>query len=249
MDYKITADGTKTLYSSKYNQTFHSTKAGALSESLYKHIIPAFSIVQNSKDNLNILDICFGLGYNTFSTIYFCKKNNINTKINFFTPELDGELIETLRNFEYPREFNNIRNIIDKLFVNKYYHDEQFTIELFIGDARGYIKNLNVLVDIVYQDAFSSDVNQELWSQEYFRDIKDKLAQNAIITTYSIATPVRLSMYENGLNIYQYQAMEKSKSTIATNFKIYNENFQYIDMERKKINNPTAQAIYDSLEE
>ena len=66
----LTEDGSYTLYSKKYEQHFHSVKAGAVNESLSKHVIPAlnFSKNDNSKE-LNILDICFGIGYNTFSTI------------------------------------------------------------------------------------------------------------------------------------------------------------------------------------
>ena len=42
-------------------------------------------------------------------------------------------------------------------------------IEVFIGDARKYIKSLKPnSFDIVFQDAFSSDVNFELWTKEYF---------------------------------------------------------------------------------
>ncbi|MFW2582201.1 hypothetical protein ACN5OZ_11490, partial [Aliarcobacter butzleri] len=65
-----TLDGSNTLFSTKYNQHFHNTEDGAINEALSKHIIPTFFYHQNKKE-LNILDICFGIGYNTFSTIYY----------------------------------------------------------------------------------------------------------------------------------------------------------------------------------
>ena len=79
----ITKDGSYTLYSNKFNQHYHSIKEGALNESLHKHVIPAFNHHIN-KNELNILDICFGLGYNTLATIYYVKHNNLNTKINIY---------------------------------------------------------------------------------------------------------------------------------------------------------------------
>ena len=91
-----TNDGSHTLFSLKYNQHFHNTEDGGFSEALHKHIIPAFSHSYNKKE-LNILDICFGLGYNTFATIYYILKNNLDIKLNIYSPELDFDLIKSLK--------------------------------------------------------------------------------------------------------------------------------------------------------
>jgi len=248
MDYKITNDGSKTLFSSQYNQTFHSMQDGALSEALHKHIIPAFTLLNEAKE-LNILDICFGLGYNTLGTIYYILKNNLNIKVNFFSPEFDEKLVKSLKDFDYPKEFDEIKHIIKVLSLDKFYQDDKFKIEIYIGDARKYIKNLTS-IDIVYQDAFSSDTNKELWTKEYFSDIEKTLSKKALITTYSIATPVRMSLYENNLYIYEYQSIIKKRSTIATNFQMMqidnNIQLKYIDMERKKLHSPNAIALTDN---
>ena len=238
-----TVDGSNTLYSKKYNQNFHSIKDGALNESLQKHIIPAFKLLQNT-NHINILDICFGIGYNTFATIYYCLKNNIKTKISFYSPEFDEKLISSLKNFNFPKEFDNIKHIINEVSKNKYYKDEQFEINIYIGDARAYIKTLNN-IDIVYQDAFSSDVNKELWTQEYFANIKAILCSNAIITTYSIATPIRLSISNNSMYIYEHILTNKRKATMASTYKIDKHFLKYIDMNKKLINNPSAKALRD----
>lgn len=246
MELKQTQDGSNTLYSNQYKQHFHSCRDGALSEALTKHVIPAFSFlnqnIQNSK--LNILDICFGLGYNTFATIYYIKKLNLKTQVCFYSPELDNELIKRLNNFQYPKEFDSIKNIIRAISHEGFYEDSQFKIEIFIGDARTYIPRLKN-IDIIYQDAFSSDVNKELWTKEYFKDIKHLMSANSLITTYSIATPVRLSMYENKLNIYEYNPTGKRKTTIATNFEIIDERLKFIDMIKKMQNNLNATALSD----
>jgi len=238
-----TIDGSNTLYSKKYNQNFHSIVDGALNESLSKHVIPTFKLLKN-KDKLNILDICFGIGYNTFSTIYYCLKNNIKTKITFYSPELDENLINSLKEFSYPKEFDIIKHIINEVSINKYYKDEQFEINIKIQDARKYIKTLNN-INIVYQDAFSSDVNKELWTKEYFSDIKSILNLQSLISTYSIATPIRLSMSFNNLNIYQHILPNNRKATIASNYNIENDFFKYIDMDKKLLNNPSAKALSD----
>lgn len=237
-----TNDGSNTLFSTKYNQHFHDVKTGAIKESLVKHVIPAFDFHKKAK-MLKILDICYGLGYNTLSTIYYLRKNHLDIKLEIYSPELDLELIKSLENFAYPKEFDDLKNIIKALSTTLKYEDDKLKIGLFIGDAREYIKNLKD-IDIVYQDAFSSEVNKELWSVEYFKDIYNCCSQNAIVTTYSIATNVRLSLFEAGFEIYEINPSGKRKQSIALKKK-QDVEAKYIDMNLKKQRNKEAKAIYD----
>ena len=241
INYISTNDGSNTLYSVKFKQHFHNIKDGALNESLYKHIIPALEHHKDTKQ-LNILDICFGLGYNTFSTLYYIKKNNLDIKVNIYSPEFDRELMDSLSNFKYPKEFKEFKQIIDEISKNLTYKSDNINIEIFNGDAREYIKKLSN-IDIVYQDAFSSDVNKLLWTKEYFSDIYNILNKDSIITTYSIATPIRLAMYESGFNIYEYQSNYTNKGTLA--FKIKQDEYKFVDMELKKQRNKQAKALSD----
>ena len=67
--------------------------------------------------------------------------------------------------------------------------------------------------------------------------------KDSIMSTYSIATPVRLSMYEAGYYIYEYAPI-KRKSSLC--FKTSQEKIgKFIDMELKKQRNKKAKAIYD----
>lgn len=237
-----TNDNSNTLYSSKYKQHFHDIKTGAIKESLIKHIIPSFNFHKEKKE-LKILDICFGLGYNTFATINYILENNLDKKVEIFSPELDAKLIESLKEFEFPKEFKKISYIIKQLLETKKYEDENFKIELFLGDAREYIKTLKDL-DIVYQDAFSSEVNKELWTVEYFQELYKATNETAIVTTYSIASNVRLSLYNAGFEIYQQRPTEQKKQTLAIKQKKQFD-AKYIDMKLKQIRNKELKAIYD----
>ena len=241
----LTSDGTYTLYSKEFNQNYHSQKEGALNESLSKHIIPALTYHKEKKE-LNILDICFGLGYNTLATLYYIKQNNLDIKVNIFSPEFDKELLLSLGDFNYPDEFKEFKNIIEILSKEFKYKDDKINIEIFNGDAREYLTNLKN-IDIVYQDAFSSDVNRFLWTQEYFKQIKFILNDDAIITTYSIATPIRLSIYNNDLTIYEYKPESSNRITIALNKKEIHKDikYKYIDMELKQQRNKIAKALKD----
>jgi tRNA U34 5-methylaminomethyl-2-thiouridine-forming methyltransferase MnmC len=236
-----TKDGSHTLFSTNYNQHYHNVDDGAIQEALYKHVIPALSFHAN-KTQLRILDICFGLGYNTFATLYYILENRLNIQVAIYSPELDEKLIQSLQNFTYPKEFEPLAPIIESLLTHHSYEDKQFKIELFIGNAREYVKELSN-IDIVYQDAFSSEVNRELWSVEYFNDIYALCNETAIVTTYAIATPIRLSMFEAGFEIYEHIP---TKRKITLGFKQKQSTIgKFIDMELKKQRNPTAKAIND----
>lgn len=235
-------DGTNTLFSKEFNEPYHSTKDGALHESLEKHVKPALTLHKN-KCSLTILDICFGLGYNTFATIYYIKKYNLKTKVHILSPEFDEELIRSLSSFEYPDEFDTIKEIIKAVSENLFYEDEQFKIEILLGDARQTVPQIEEKIDVIYQDAFSPAHNPLLWTREFFEDMAKLCNDDAILTTYSTAAAIRLALYENGFLIFVYYGEMTRYSTIASRKML--DDLEYIDMELKKVRNPTARSFRD----
>jgi tRNA U34 5-methylaminomethyl-2-thiouridine-forming methyltransferase MnmC len=235
-------DGTHTLFSKEFDEPYHSTKDGALHESLEKHVKPALSFTQK-KEKITILDICLGLGYNTFATLYYVKKNNLPVKLHIISPEFDEGLVRSLKDFDYPPEFDTIKPVIEAISNDLCYEDEQFKIEVLIGDARECIPQIKEKIDIVYQDAFSPVHNPLLWTQEHFKNVRNVCCDDALLTTYSTAAAVRLGLYENGFNIFVHRAEMMSYSTVAS-LKML-EGLEYIDMELKKVRNPTAKSMRD----
>jgi len=237
----ITEDGSATLFSKEFDEPYHSTKDGALHESLQKHVLPALSF-HKAKKEVKILDICFGLGYNVLATLYYIKKNNLPTKVHIISPEFDKSLINSLSTFKYPQEFNELKEIITKLSQNFYYEDEQFKIEILLGDARETIPHIKEKFDIIYQDAFSPQHNPLLWTREYFADIRAICCDDAILTTYSTAIATRMGLYENGFKIFIYYGKKTRYSTLASPIML---DSKYIDMELKKSRNLEACSMRD----
>ena len=235
-------DGTNTLYSKEFDEPYHSTKDGALHESLEKHVKPALALTKN-KTKLTILDICFGLGYNTFATLFYIKKHKLSTKVHILSPEFDEGLVRSLDTFDYPPEFENIKHIIKAISQDLYYEDEQFKIEILLGDARKSIPQIKEKIDVVYQDAFSPAHNPLLWTTEYFKDVRAICKEDAILTTYSTAAAIRLGLYENGFYIFVHRAEMMRYSTVAS-LKML-EDMEYIDMELKKVRNSEARSMRD----
>lgn len=85
---KFTNDGSVGLYSEQIGDIYHSIY-GALSEAYEKFIFPAnLDEFLNTHDEIKILDLCYGLGYNSksFLNFYF----NIYSKKNNFIPHLNN---------------------------------------------------------------------------------------------------------------------------------------------------------------
>ena len=239
---KLSEDGSYTAYSKEYDEHYHSTKDGALSESLYKHIIPAYHLTQD-KETLHILDICYGLGFNTLATILYYKEYAPQKKLFIYSPELDASLVQSLQSFNYPKEFEALRELITTLSREQKYEAEGFAVELFLGDAREYVKKFTKHFDIVYQDAFSPSANPALWTKEYFRDIKNAMREDGVLTTYSTALKTRLALYENGFDVYLNRGDKFRNATVASRKPL--EGYEKVDMEHKMSCNPNVQPLSD----
>ena len=241
---KLSEDGSYTAYSKEYDEHYHSTKDGALRESLAKHVIPAFKYIQN-RDEINILDICFGLGFNTLATLYYVKQNNIKAKINIYSPELDSDLVNSLKKFTYPKEFDEFKEIIISLIDDGIYEDKNWSVRIYLGNAREYIKKFKKdKFDIIYQDAFSPSSNPILWTKEYFNDLANIIKKDGIITSYSVAFKTRLALYENGFNVYLYNVKDVRDSTLASLSEL--RDVQKVDMEHKISCNVDVKALSDN---
>lgn len=238
----LSEDGSYTAYSKEYEEHYHSTKDGALFESLVKHVKPAFKTQQN-KNEITILDICYGLGFNTLATLLYHQQNSLTSKLNIYSPELDSSLVKSLKSFDYPKEFDPFRKIIDAVVENGFYEDDNLYIEVFLGDAREYIKRFDKKFDIVYQDAFSPSSNPVLWTKEYFSDIQKCIKNDGVLTTYSIALATRLALYENGFNIYLNSGEGFRKATLASLGEL--EEYELVNMQHKISCNPDAKSLRD----
>ena len=91
----FTADGSTGLYNSDFNDIYHSA-TGALTEAYEKFIYPINFDMLNKKNEIKILDICYGIGYNSKSFLNyildkkFLKNNFSDNKTSFATIYTDN---------------------------------------------------------------------------------------------------------------------------------------------------------------
>ncbi|OYZ67033.1 MAG: hypothetical protein B7Y17_00580 [Sulfuricurvum sp. 24-42-5] len=244
MNWVQSDDGSYTAYSPQYDEHYHSTKDGALNESLKKHIEPAFSI-HKAKDHLKIIDICFGLGFNTLLSLYYRDTYYPDTTLEIYSPELNGELVASLVNFPYPEIFEPYLNVITDIATLGCYEDERTSITVEITDARVAMRELPGVWDVCYQDAFSPSANPLLWTREYFVDVARLMGDEGVVTTYSIALAIRMGLHENGFNVYLNTGEGHRSATVAS--KRLLDEYVKIDVEHKMKCNPNVVSFQDSL--
>jgi len=232
-------DGSYTAYSKEFEEHYHSTKDGALHESLSKHILPALKHTQD-KDEITILDICFGLGFNTLATLYALEGSD--KKVHIYSPEFDADLVRSLVDFTYPKVFDKYKEIITALATTQKYESKNLNITIFLGDARVFLKETKVSFDIVYQDAFSPSSNPLLWTKEYFSDISSLMKEDAILTTYSTALATRIALKENGFNVYLHKGEGFRPATLASKSEL---DYDKVDVAHKMSCNPNTRSLRD----
>lgn len=241
----ITSDSTFTLFNTKFNEHYHSISDGAYNETLYKHVIPVFQHCKN-KDSIKILDICFGLGYNTLCFLEYANNNNYKGNIEIYSPEIN--LIHDLYKHTYPKQCD--MHILEQLCKNQTYKSEDNKISIFlhIGDARKYLSSLQNTnkFDAIFQDAFSPNKNKSLWTYEYFKKIYKLSNDDAIVTTYSQNSSMLYSAFLCGFKPYLLKQEYTRDSIILTKNTInQTSKIRKIDMEHKIKENKNLKGIYD----
>ena len=180
-----TKDGSITFYNPDYDEHYHSL-SGAMEEADKKYV-EALGV----KDGDIILDICFGLGYNSYAAIK-AKKD-----LKIIALEKDKVVLEELQEIELDEKYE----IIKSLTKNLSYKDEHYELKLILGDAQETIKQVTETFDIVFLDPFSPKKNPELWTKEFFEEIYKRMKPGAKLATYSCARLVRENLKAVGFEV------------------------------------------------
>ena len=198
----LTKDGSYSLRSLFFQENFHSL-LGALEETKLKFTAP--SDLQRFKGkSLNVLDICFGLGYNSASLLNELIKQKSN--LNLYALEIDKKPLEySLSNKSFLKLWApQVKRIFESLYRNDYFEDQFFKCKILWGDAREKINNIpsDDKFDLIYLDGFSPQKCPQVWTIEYLSKVIEKLNPQGYLITYSSSAAVRKTLRKLGLEIF-----------------------------------------------
>lgn len=193
----ITADSSETFLNEEVGESYHSHK-GAVEEALKKYVVPC-KIKELAKiGKIVILDVCFGLGYNSAMAIDAALQENPECEIEVIGLELDTTIIE------------KIQEVNPSIFFYKYYKqltaqklqfkEGKIAVTILLGDGRERVKELpDKYVDAVFFDPFSPKTAPEMWQVPFFEQMFRVMKDTAVLATYSCARMARDNMSAAGL--------------------------------------------------
>jgi tRNA U34 5-methylaminomethyl-2-thiouridine-forming methyltransferase MnmC len=198
MEKIITPDGSVTLHIEEFDEAMHS-KSGAKEESLLKFVEPCQIKELAATGRIRILDVCFGLGYNSAMAIDVALAVNPDCVIEVVGLESSQEIVQTICTLE--NSFD-CYDLFKAMVQNDYRISKgNISIKVLLGDATETIKKVDGMFDVCFFDPFSPKKCPELWSEEMFRSVYTLLKKNGRIATYSCARVVRDNMKAVGFSV------------------------------------------------
>jgi chorismate dehydratase len=188
MQKVITEDESVTFRNKKYDECYH-TKSGAIEEAFEKYAKPC-----KVKNGMKILDVCFGIGYNTLAAIHMADVKVVGL-------ENDIEILKKVQEIEVSADLTQDYEKIRKAAKDFEYKDRKVSIRIILGDARKTIKEVNEKFDAVFLDPFSPKKCPELWTADFFFEIKKRMKKGAVLATYSCARIVRDNLKKAGFRV------------------------------------------------
>jgi tRNA U34 5-methylaminomethyl-2-thiouridine-forming methyltransferase MnmC len=215
-----TDDGSYTFFSNEFSQTFHS-KYGAKEESIHKFAVPTLLAQRAIGGELRLLDVCYGLGYNTAAALATIWQANPNCTIELIALELDETVpIAAIEHHLLTEWTEPIPQLLGELAQHKFIQTERLTATLILGDARQTIdkvREINFQADAIFLDPFSPLACPQLWTVEFIDRVANCCAKTGRIATYSCAAAVRTAMMAAGLQIADSLPVgRKAPGTIAS---------------------------------
>jgi len=212
-----TDDDSNTLFSDRYQQTYHST-FGARTES--SHVFLHGSGVYDrlcTKQPTRVLEIGFGLGLNCLLCADSAQANN--TSLSYTGIEHAPISAAALNELNYgqwlgsPSLTNDLAQILMDLqpysqVTARGSLGQYCELSLYVDDATSplLLKNLRQCTryDAIFLDAFSPDVNPECWTSTFFEQLRLLLAPNGRLATYCVKGSVRRNLKKAGFNVSKY---------------------------------------------
>ncbi|MEM1395143.1 MAG: MnmC family methyltransferase [Cyanobacteria bacterium P01_A01_bin.80] len=214
-----TADGSKTFFSREFNESFHS-HFGAKQESYFKYVVPTLLMEKAELPVLHLLDVCYGLGYNTATAIEKIWEVNPDCYIEVIGLELNPRVPQAA--IEHQLFENSNCNLIDSLAKLAFEHQVQkksLKAKLLIGDARDKINQVyqsGFKADAIFLDPFSPPQCPHLWTIEFLQLVSQCLQSDGLLATYSCAAAVRTALLNTGLSIGSTSPVgRKAPGTVA----------------------------------
>ncbi len=224
-----TSDGSFTFYSPEFGELFHSYH-GAQQEARCKFVEPTELAQKAQNPRVRLLDLCYGLGYNTASALETIWSINPACLVEWVGLELDAAIpqaaiaIGLLKSWQspipellaalvspgaddkstIPAVQPSVLELQGESRWARTLTTPQFQGTLWLGDARTTIQevvNQGFQADAIFLDPFSPPNCPQLWTVEFLGWVARCLSPTGRLATYSCSASVRTALMAAGLKI------------------------------------------------
>jgi tRNA U34 5-methylaminomethyl-2-thiouridine-forming methyltransferase MnmC len=196
-----THDGSFTFFSEEFGEAFHSSQ-GAKTEAFQKFAQATDLAQLATRDNVRLLDVCYGLGYNSAAALETIWAIHPACRIELYGLELDATVPQAALAFQASWS-EAIQPILQALADQHQCQTERLNAQLLIGDARQTIQTVRQVgwqADAIFFDPFSPRRCPQLWTVEFFQQVASCLSPSGKLATYSRSAAVRSAMRLAGLH-------------------------------------------------
>ncbi len=176
-------------------------------------------------DDLVIFDVGLGAAANALATLHCLKniENQRRRKLRLISFEKNLDLLIFARqHVEAFPHFHPFTDAVDSLLKNHHWHESSFSWELRHGDFLEAIARETERPHLIFFDPYSPKVNPDMWSTKVFEALYRTCRQSSEpepsrLYTYSLATPIRVALFQAGFFVGQGSATGlKSETTQAS---------------------------------
>ena len=201
---QLTEDGSFTFFSEAFGEAFHS-RQGARTEAIHKFARATALPQKAQQSQLCLLDVCYGLGYNTAAALETIWHVNSACEIELYGLEVDvtvpqAAIVPALLQSWSP----TVQMVLQQMALTQACTTPHLNAMLLVGDARQMMQSLCQLgfqADAIFFDPFSPRRCPQLWTVEFFALVARCLTPQGRLATYSRSAAVRSAMQAAGLAI------------------------------------------------
>jgi tRNA U34 5-methylaminomethyl-2-thiouridine-forming methyltransferase MnmC len=194
-----TEDGSKTLYVPGLDEHYHS-RFGAITES--RHIFIEAAFEYSGKDPVRVLEFGMGTGLNVLLSYEQSIKET--RTVYYHAVEKYPVTAYEINNLSFT---DHIKEADAKIFQQ--IHESEWGCETCIGESFTLLKTqldfrefeTSDRFDVIYFDAFSPEVQPELWTERMFQKIASFSNPGTVLTTYSSKGLVKRHLIAAGFSI------------------------------------------------
>ncbi|NJO40015.1 MAG: hypothetical protein HC865_04875 [Cyanobacteria bacterium RU_5_0] len=201
---QLTHDGSFTFFSDEFGEAFHS-RQGAKEEAFLKFAKATDLIQKATRNSLRLLDVCYGLGYNTAAALETIWAVNPACQVEVYGLELDESVPNAAIIPPLLHSWSlEVQIILQTIAQTRHCLTSHLNATLLIGDARKTIQQICELgfqADAIFFDPFSPRRCPQLWTIEFFLQVAQCMAPDGKLATYSRSASVRSAILAAGLSL------------------------------------------------